>query len=151
MEGLGKYTLSPTLDGKVYVYHDKKSLRKTHENEVDALHALQVNDWQEMRFAFADVLASINSLQLHGYYINNAGRAFELSRVFTGYFETLQKDDPITQGIHLKLLFENLPRFACTKNVKENTRITGRCAVIRDYYDRYLAKYETYNNSFLTA
>lgn len=151
MEGLGTYALQPTLDGKVFMYHTKKRLEREYESDIDALHALQVYDWQEMRFAFADVLASINSLQLHGYYVNNAGRAFELTRVFAGYFETLQKDDPITQGVHLRFLVDNLPRFAGTKNQKENARINRMLAVIRDYYDRYLKKYETYNNSFLTA
>lgn len=151
MVGLGSYTLSPQLDGTVFAYHSKKSLTRSYRSEVDFRHELQKHDWSEMTAAFVTALASISKLQLAGYYSRNAGGAHAAACRMRDIFRDINRQRPPEQGIALNFVTETLPRFANTTNKKENEAIKGACAIIKDYYVRYLSQYETYANSFLTA
>jgi hypothetical protein len=151
MAGLGNYTLSPQLDGTVFAYHPKKKLRGSYDNENDFLYSLQKYDWTLFYSAISDAIQAASRLQRSNHYTRNATGAHMAISAMLNNFSIIHQANPVNQGKAAKYMIDKFPLLCGYKNTTDNPVILQALQVISDYYSRYLAKYETFENSFLTA
>jgi len=151
MAGLGDYTLSPQLDGSIFAYHSHRIIRGSYANEIDFFYSLQKYDWQLFYAAMSAAIDTANKLFTSNYYTRNAAGAHLALTNFMRNFSTIHRDRPDVQGRSAKYMIDMLPLFAATRNKAANQELLEAHQVIREYFDRYLAKYANHDNSFLTA
>lgn len=154
MAGLGNYSISPALFGSgiIVSHHADKIMSREYESEAVFRLQLQKHDWQKLMMALVNLLALANKLFFAGYLRKEASRAAYLAITSAKtYVEALPKDSPAGHQDKLKFIIDVFPRFVSGARPIYDNPIIENLEVVQDYYDRYLKKYESFNNTELSA
>lgn len=152
MAGIAQYSIQPDLFGTHLVSCSLHSLSGTYENEAHFLHECQKKDWPIFISACNKAVDTAHKVYLGGYFARNLEAQRLIIKTCNESIVALSTMNPIAQGEKVLYMIEMLPLFARTKNAHHYDRdINAAISTIQGYFDRYLAKYATYSNSFLTA